>query len=444
MPVTLTDRILSRALRPFARVEPAEAVSATLLTVAVFLLLTAYYLLKTAREPLILLHGGAEVKSYASAGQAVLLLGVVHAYAEVARRVGRLRLLTIVYLFFASNLVLFAVLVRAGVTVGIPFFLWVGVFNYTAIAQFWAFAADIYLPEQGKRLFAILGIGSSVGAVAGARIAKAMVPLGPQAMMMAAAILLVVCLWIYAWVERRERATPRAAATRAAEKPLTSESPFHLLLRDKYLLLVAVLTLVLNWCNANGEYILDRTLLAAVAEAQTQGMTPANFVGAFKAEYFAWVNLVGVTVQLFLVSRILTRYGVRNALFVLPIVAFAGYGLVLVAPLLSLIRVAKVAENSLDYSLQNTARQALYLVTSREEKYVGKTLVDTFLVRAGDALSALLVFLGSRIGMSTRAFAVVNLGLVVLWVFIVFRLGKEHARRAAETEAEVQAEPVAA
>lgn len=437
-----TERVLARALRPFARVEAGEGVSVVVMTLTVFLLLTAYYLLKTAREPLILLHGGAEVKSYASAGQAVLLLVVVQAYSQVAQRVGRLRLLNVVYLFFGSNLLVFAALARAGANIGIPFFLWVGVFNYTAIAQFWAYAADVYRPDQGKRLFAILGIGSSVGAVAGARIARSLIVLGPEALMLLAALILVVCVGLYAWVDRRIGGARPASAPSPSDDALMHEGPFHLLLRDRYLLLVAALTLVLNWCNANGEYILDRTLLASVDAARARGLAPAAFVGAFKAEYFGWVNALGVGVQLFAVSRVLSRWGVRGGLLVLPVVAFGGYALVVLAPVLSLIRIAKVAENSLDYSLQNTARQALYLVSSRVEKYVGKTLVDTFLVRVGDVLSALVVLLGSRIGLSTRTFAVINVLLVGLWVVVVLAIGKENARRASEGPERVAAEPV--
>ena len=197
------DRGLSVLLRPFAKVEPSEAVTASVLTLTVFLLLTAYYLLKTAREPLILLHGGAEVKSYAAAGQAILLLGFVQVYGYVAKRVGRTRLLLTVYLFFASNLLIFAALARTDFPVAIPFYLWVGVYNYTSIAQFWAFASDVYTPEQGKRLFAVLGIGSSVGAVAGAQAAKSLVPFGPQALMLGAAVLLGVCCVLLVWVNGR-------------------------------------------------------------------------------------------------------------------------------------------------------------------------------------------------------------------------------------------------
>src|SRR5580698_8670506 len=96
-PADLLERGLSRLLRPFAKVEKGEAITASLLTLTVFLLLTGYYLVKTAREPLILLHGGAEVKQYAAGGQALLLVGVVRAYSWLATRVGTRRLLVGVF-----------------------------------------------------------------------------------------------------------------------------------------------------------------------------------------------------------------------------------------------------------------------------------------------------------------------------------------------------------
>src|SRR5215471_12872407 len=153
-------RVFAHLFRPFSRVHPEEVGIVALMTLTTFLLLTAYYLLKTVREPLILLQGGAEVKLYARAAQAVLMVGVVHLYGELARRVGRIRLLSIVFLFFISNLAVFAVLAKALVPIGLPFFLWVGVFSYTVIAQFWGLAADIYSEDEGKRLFPIIGAGS--------------------------------------------------------------------------------------------------------------------------------------------------------------------------------------------------------------------------------------------------------------------------------------------
>ncbi len=436
------ERAQAYALRPFAKVEPSEAVTATVLTLTVFLLLTAYYLLKTAREPLILLHGGAEVKQYAAAGQALLLVGVVQAYSALAHRVGRQTLIATVYLFFVSNLVIFALLVRANVVIGVPFFLWVGVFNMTAVSQFWSLAADIYTQEQGKRLFAILGIGSSVGAVAGARVAKWLVPTGPAGLMAGAALILLVCVGLFLWVGAREGSPARASSEAHHDEPLVHEHVARILARDKYLLLIAGLTLLLNWVRSNGDYLLDRTLLAALADAKSRGISPTAFVTAFKADYFEWVNITGVALQLFAVSRIMTRFGVRNALLVLPSVAFFEYGLFLVAPVLSLFKIAKIGESALEYSVQNTARQALFLVSSRVEKYVGKTVVDTVVVRTGDALTAFVVWAGTRAALSTQAFATLNLVLISVWIAAVLAIGRENLRRSGEDEERIAAEPV--
>src|SRR5262252_1818303 len=146
----------------------------------VFTLLTAYYIIKPVREALILSGSGAEIKSYAGAGQALLLLLLVPAYSAIASRVNRLRLINGVSAFFISNLVLFYALGQMKVPLGVVFFLWVGLFNLIIVAQFWSFANDIYTQEQGKRLFAIIGIGSAVGAIFGAQVAGWMFkPLGP-------------------------------------------------------------------------------------------------------------------------------------------------------------------------------------------------------------------------------------------------------------------------
>jgi AAA family ATP:ADP antiporter len=394
------------------------------------------------REPLILLQGGAEVKLYARAGQAVLMVGVVHVYGELARRVGRTKLLAIVFVFFISNLVVFAILATTTLRIGLAFFLWVGVFSYTVVAQFWALAADIYTEEQGKRLFPIIGGGSSIGAVAGARLARSLVPFGPPALMGVSAGILVVCAAIILWIERRASTTRALATEPHPDLPLSSVSPFHLVARDKYLILIGVMILLLNWVNSAGEYILDRTLLASASDAQARGVSPQAFVGAFKADYFAWYNLLGVLLQLLAVSRILSRLGVRNALLFLPGFALFGYASAALSPVLSVIRLVKIGENSLEYSVAETARHALYLVTSRVEKYVGKTSVDTIAVRVGAILSSAVVWIGTRLGLPTAGFAAINVGLAATWIAVVLAIGREHARRSEDQECELGGEPV--
>lgn len=409
-----------------------------LLTFAAFLLLTSYYLLKTVREPLILLQGGAEVKLYARAGQALLMAVFVHFYGELARNVGRTKLLGIVFLFFISNLVVFATLADSPIQIGLAFFLWVGVFSYTIIAQFWGLAADLCSDEQGKRLFPIIGAGSSLGAVAGARLAKSLVPYGAQVLMSTAVVILLCCAALLMAVARRPLST--ASKPPAVEsEPLSREGTFHLVFRDKYLLLIAAMVIFLNWVNSSGEYLLDRTLLAAAAQAH--GTDPKVFVGAFKADYFAWYNALGLTLQLFGVSRILKLVGVRKALFVLPSFALLAYGAAVFLPFLAVVRWVKIGENSIQYSLQDTTRNALFLMTSRVERFVGKTATDTVAVRMGAVAAAVMAYFGSRAGWSTATFAAINVGLALAWLAIIVVLGREHWRRDQEGEAALAAEP---
>lgn len=419
----------------FGDVRPGEATTVMLLTANVFLLLTAYYLLKVAREPLILLGGGAEVKSYAAVGQAVLLVFAANVYGWIAARVGRVTLITGVTLFFAANLVLFWILGSRGAPLGVPFFLWVGVFNLVTVTQFWSFAADIYTEEQGKRLFPIIGIGSSVGAVGGAGLADRLVVAGsPLLLMLVAAGLLVVSLGLTRVVHVRERDRAATAHKARHDEPVGRGNAFALVLRDRYLLLLAALILILNISTKTGDYVLDRLLIAdAAAQAKTQGVTAAVYIGEFKARFFEWINVLEVVLQSLVVSRVIKYAGLRVALLVAPLASLAGYGTALFAPLIGVMFVTRVTESTLDYSLSNTVRQALWLVTSREAKYKAKQVVDAFVWRAGDTLSAAVVWTGTHLGLGLRAFIAVNVVAALVWVTIAGLTGREYARRRAAT-----------
>src|SRR5688572_12749042 len=163
---------LDRALSVFADVKAGEGATAALMLVNIFLLLVCYSVIKTVREPLILLGGGAEVRSYAAAGQALVLMGFVPLYSWFASRVDRAKLLVGVTVFFIVCIELFASAVAAGIPfVGVAFFIWVGIFNISLVAQFWSFANDIYSKEAGARLFPIIMMGMTGGAPIGSFIA---------------------------------------------------------------------------------------------------------------------------------------------------------------------------------------------------------------------------------------------------------------------------------
>ena len=430
--------LVERLLAPIADVHRGEAASVLLMTLLMFLVLGAYYMLKTAREVFILTEGGAEVKSYSSAGQAILLLFLVPAYGAFASRVNRVRLVRWVTLFFASNIVLFIFAVRAGLHVGIVYFLWVGIFNLMAIAQFWAFATDLYTKEQGTRLFPLIGVGSSLGAWIGALRAGDLVGTGgPTRLLIGAGVLLVACALLATLVDR---VTTRAASPEqatAGEKPLGREGGFELIRKDRYLLLIALLTVLLNVVNTSGEYLFGRYIVEQAHALYGTGAESAvareRFVGETYSRLFSTVNLVGFLLQMFVVSRILKFLGVGKSLFIHPLVALCGYLLMLRAPSLQLMGLLKVADNSLDYSLGNTTKQALWLPTTREAKYKAKQAVDSFFVRAGDVIQAGIVFTGERLLFTVPAFAAINVLLVGGWLAVVGMINASTAQKASAT-----------
>ncbi|RKZ13098.1 hypothetical protein DRQ32_02345, partial [bacterium] len=370
---------LERFLGLFAEVRAGEGAVVLLLALNIFLILTAYYIIKPVREALILsVDGGAELKSYAAAGQGLLLLGAVPIYAWLASRVPRRRLIVLVTLFFVSNLALFFVAIKlapdSSRLLAIGFFLWVGVFNLMVPAQFWSFANDVYSVDQGKRLFAIVAFGASLGAVLGSDITRRLIiPLGLDQLLLLSGGLLLIALLVTGLAENLQGDRKDRAAVAKEEEPLPPGGAFSLVLRNRYLLLIGMLMLLTNWVNTTGEYILGDTVKTAI-EARADAEMIAESVrdqwvgeqiGAFYAAFFRVVNLLGLGLQLFVVSRVLKYLGVRVALLILPCIAFGGYAFLFALPLLNVVRWAKTAENATDYSLQNTVRQALFLPTTR-------------------------------------------------------------------------------
>lgn len=488
---------LDRFLRLFTDVRGGEGPTALLLALNVFLLLTAYYFIKPIREALILGESGAEVKSYASAVQAVLLLGAVPLYARLAGRLPRRTLINRVTVFFAACLVAFFALGTAGVPLGVAFFLWAGIFNLMVIAQFWAFANDLYTNDEGERLFPLVQFGASVGAVLGSvAVGRLIEPLGIYPPMLLAAAILLLSLAVTTVVDRRERrrteshrrpaystltnpaatgefrletgeytnlrealreALARADREEAREAdpgasagtgppsapapeqvPLPEPAPtptrphgaFELVFRTRYLLLIAVLVLLVNWVNTTGEYILGRLVEETAESLVASGGTPLSvgeYIGRFYSDFFSVVNGVSLLLQLFVVSRIVKYLGVRVAIVLLPLIAMGGYALLAFFPLLGVVRWAKTAENATDYSLQNTVRNILFLPLTREQKYKAKQVTDAFFWRAGDVLSAAAVFIGTTwLSMRASHFAFMNLALVALWLLVAWRVGTRY------------------
>lgn len=434
-PGGMTDRFL----RVFGDVRPGESRNALLLALNIFLILTAYYVLKPVREALILKEGSAELKSYLSAGQVVLLAFIIPMYARLVARVPRRRLINIVTAIFAGCLVIFYALGRLGTRLDIPFFLWIGIFNLMIIAQFWGFANDVYSKDEGERLFAIVGFGASIGAVFGSRLAARLIaPFGIYELMLVGCVLLVLQAAITNLVDRdvarkRQRTCERPAAIYPSPGRPAGPGPnaFKLVISKPYLLSMGVMLMLLNWVNSMGEYILGNAIRgaaeAAVAAGKAGGLSVGQVIGHAYAQYFSLTNICGVLLQLFVVSRLVKHLGVPICVAVLPCISLVSYNVLAFYPVIGVMVAAKVAENSTDYSLNNTVRNMLFLPCSREEKYSAKQVIDSFLVRVGDVLAAVLVFVGTTyLKLNASGFAMANVVLVIVWLFLAVRVGRRY------------------
>ena len=428
---------LERLLRLFTRIRPGEGKSLALFFANSFLLLFSYYVAKALREAFLLSEFSAQVRAYAVAIIAVLLMFIVPASGLVRRRLDGARLLRAVILFFAANLVIFAALAKSGARIGLAFFIWVAIFAVMVPSQFWAFAADTFNLKSGQRLFPLIMIGGNLGALAGAKCAQlAIGVLSPQELMLVATMALLITLGISGRAAAAAPEGSRAESREHEHRPLNVLGGIGLVLRERYLLLVAIFVVLLNWINTTGEFILADLVL------RNAGNDSAK-IAAFYGDYQFWVTLAGLSLQLFLVSRIYRWVGVAGAILVLPILAAIGYGMAAFIPIFSMIRLVKIAENSVDYSVMNTTRQALFLPVSRDAKYEGKTAIDTFFWRFGDLVQAGVVYAGLHFGHWTGSqFAMLNLGLAIVWIALGVAIGREFANVARENATNVAPEAV--
>ena len=438
-----------KILRLITEVHPGEALTAFLLTLNIFLLLTAYYILKPIRDALVVEELGAEIKLYLNAVAAVLLIFVVKLFSSIASRFPRQKLITWVTLFFISNIGIFYILHLSGVgpgPMGIIFFIWVGIFNLVVIAQFWGFANDLYTEDEGKRLFPLIAFGAVMGGLAGGIITAWLVDsLGKFQLLLVSGAILGICI-LFTWIiHKREIKRVEAKVSKADEeekqnieeheKPLEKGGAFQLLFKNRYLLYIGFFVLLMNFINTNGVYILDK-----VGEIAATKSIETEFLTKFYASFYNIQNAFAIFIQLFVVSRVFKWFGVRVAIFILPVFALGGYSLVSFGAAIVLVKWVQAMVNGTDYSLVNTTRHSLFLITTREEKYKAQAVTKTFFHRAGDVLAALLVFslITFLAFFSLENVAMVNVVLVLIWIIICVLIFKEHKKLSAKRKEQVE------
>jgi len=442
--------LLERVLSVFTEVQPGEGLTALQMVANVFLILCSYYFVKPLRDGWIAISdiGGIstmEVKAYTSFAQGLLLAVAVSLYARLAARWSRRDLIVRSTVFCMSNLVVFWFL-RPGFLADIPgagiiFYIWVGMFGVFVVSQFWAFAADLYTKERGERLLPLIAIGATSGAVFGSFFTGVLLGSG---LLDSSALLLVAILPLAGSAALTALSDMRGAI--GSTRPQVAGAPaaggragvLPLLLHHRYLLAVAGVTLFTSWVSTNGENLLFKVVQEALAtrlaaSGVTNSIEMKNFVRdwttAFYGNFFFWVNACALLLQAVFASRLLRYGGFGLILLLLPVISLLTYSTMAIVPILAVVSVMKTAENSTSYSINNTARQVLWLPTSAEMKYKVKPAIETFFVRFGDGLAAATILLGIHFfALTTQGFFLVNVALVLAWLAIALVVVREHRR----------------
>jgi AAA family ATP:ADP antiporter len=459
---------LERFLRLFTEVRAGEGPIALLMFANVFLILCSYYFIKPLREGWIMVSEISgleqmEVKAYTYFGQILLLVIAIAWYSGLVNRWPRAKLMTWATLFFMSNMVLFWFLqpdffFEHLPVSGIVFYLWVGIFGVFVVAQFWAFAADVYSDEAGRRLIPMVAIGATAGAAFGSQITEFLVEGGfpdllemlglealaalarrifvTESLLLLALIPLGASIVLTRIVDRRQGSP--GPPEKSDEAPASLFGGLPLVLSSRFLLAVTIITLLLNWVNTNGENLLTRVLETALkSQAAAEGVTEAEAVrqfmyagtAAFYGNFFKLVNVVALLLQAFVASRLLKYGGFGAILMLLPVVAFTSYATMALVPILVMVKLMKVAENATDYSINNTARHVLWLPLPSDVKFKGKPTIDSLFVRLGDGMATLTVLIGVRmLGLATAGFFAFNVTLVLVWIFFAVIVVREHRR----------------
>ena len=410
-------------------VRPEEVRALWLGFVFNFLVLGSYYVIKPVRDD-IGAHNGVQNLWWMFTGTLLVALVANTAFSAIVARMSRRRFIPIAYRFFILNLAIFYLAMHylssaAQFWVGTAFFVWVsGAFNLFILTVFWAFMSDVFSPDQGKRLFAFISVGGELGGIVGAFLAGALVKrIGGVNLLIISAILLEAAAWCVRFfpTDFHTRHAEQSAARddKAAEKPVGGGivSGISHVFRSPYLMAI---------CGFMFLYAITTTFVyfqqADITGSQFHDRAART---AFFAHIDTWVNSLTLLVQLFLTGRLLKWIGVGPTLAFLPVLSMIGFIAIGISPVLSLFAVFQVARRAGNFAVTRPAREVLFTVLSREDKYKAKSFIDTFVYRVADQVGAWSYSLLRWLGLGLTGISWVAVPLTGVWCVLSLFLGRK-------------------
>jgi len=409
--------LVYRLLQRLVAIRPDEAHAVFWCWLYIFAVLSSYYIMRPIREQMGV-AGGVNNLKWLFAGTLAGMIVLNLPFSYLVKTLPRSRFIPLTYRFFAANILLFAVALALAdpaqtIWIGRIFFIWISVYNLFVISVFWQLNVDLFTPEQGKRLFGFIAAGATIGAMAGSAITASLARfVSPTFLLVGAALLLEVAVFSVGRLARLSPALHRHPAAdpqeKAAERPLGGSviAGISNVLRSPYLLVVSAF-LLLFAITSTFLYVQQA---AIVRDNFADRATQTEFFGTID---FA-VNTLTLVVSLFLTGRIIKYIGIPATLAILPVLTMVGFGALALAPTLAVFAVLQVTRRAGDYAITRPAREVLFTVLPREDRYKSKGFIDTVVYRLGDQVGVWAVSELNLLGSSVAALAAIALAAVWL------------------------------
>ena len=426
----LAQRLLVRLID----VRPAELRALGWAWLYIFSVLFSYYILRPIRDEMGV-AGGVENLQWLFTGTLLCMIAVNPPFAALVGRLPRVQFIALTYRFFLANLLLFAALLQVAtaeqnIWVGRVFFIWASVFNLFVVSVFWALMVDVFDAEQGKRLFGFIAAGATLGGIVGATVTATLAKQVPPAyLLLASALLLEAAVFCVRRLSRMSDRLHRRPALRSEESAIggSAFAGFKHALGSPYLINVCLYILLFT--------VTSTFVYFQQAEIVRQSFTDRGMRTAFFARVDLWVNILTLSVQLFLTSRVLRWFGVALTLAALPLISMIGFATLALAPTIAVLVVYQVIRRAGNFAFARPAREVLYTVVPREDKYKAKSFIDTAVYRMGDQLGAWSYAGLGLLGLAMSGIAIVAVPLSLAWLINGLWLGRK--QNALETAAEI-------
>lgn len=421
-----------------------------------FAVLCGYFFLRPVREAMGVSRGMADLR-WLFVLTSVISLVVVLAFGGVVSRTDRRRFIPIAYLFVIvclfgfSSLLIWDAVAGGGVigtstetslsrAVGFTFYSWLSVINLFSTSIFWAYMVDIFNVDQGKRLFAFIGIGGTLGAIVGGSVTtwvagRTASPFLPAGLMLTAAALFAVAIVVMLALDKvalgSEHSHLAANRLRAADAESgTGASPhigggpiegLALIARSPYLLGIGVYIIAMAVSNTL-IYFAQANIVLESSDAFSE------MIGRF-AYFDMLAQIATLVTQIFITTRLIARLGIGWTLAILPLVTTAGFGVLAIWPTFGVMAVFQALHRATRYAISRPARETLFAVVPPAEKYKAKPIIDVFLYRGGDVAGAGLDGLLRSLGLALSWMAVATVPFTAAWTVLSLGMGRAQAKR---------------